>query len=733
MEEIGRAMTPFAWFKDDPSYCLPVEGHETRSLELKDGYSQWLLGPGADFDLTEELKSPGSNPADYCFVVEIGDLADPDEGVPVAVPPGARAQPGPCGGASAAARAVAQTAMVAKLPVRAASVAPAGEKIGEPSYSRPAGLDPDRVVIIGILDDSINIAHERFLMRGGDQDRSRVDFAWVQDGNAPSRGATVAFGREWTREEIEAAVVAADGDEEALMLSLDLVGDPARPYRPSPLRLRRSHGTHVMDLAAGYAADDPAGLNRRIVAVQLPTLASQDTSGASLMAAVVCGLRYVFDRAFIVSKELGVALPVILNFSYGFGGGARNGEHVLERAMTEAARAYRARVAEAGLNGAEDVPVEFTLPAGNMALVRGHAASPRAAGTQQQNLDLPFHLQPDDRTSTYIELWLPRGCTDIAFSIGLPTGGSRSFRFDPAQPFAHILAQPSAGDAAKPDRATLVARLKVDTPNAKSAQECGPDVHFFRLLIALAPTLVLDEKRAAAPAGRWTIGVQAKVPDGGRLEAWIQRDESILGMGQRGRQAYFEDAAYDATEFDRLGDIAVADTSASPIRRDGTVSGIASVPDEPRIGSTVAGSYFWRTRGAALYTAAGSDTIKPPEVMAATDTSRVLPGILAAGSRSGSVVAFSGTSMAAPQVARLFADTLAALAPEDRGGFDRNAVLTDALLLVPPRPDAAHPELAASDRIRRARVDLGLLVCDPALVANVARGSLSGAEEPLVA
>jgi hypothetical protein len=63
--------------------------------------------------------------------------------------------------------------------------------------------------------------------------------------------------------------------------------------------------------------------------------------------------------------------------------------------------------------------------------------------------------------------------------------------------------------------------------------------------------------------------------------------------------------------------------------------------------------------------------------MASSDDSRVHQGILAAGSRSGSVVPLNGTSVAAPQIARIVADDLAAGGNGDRPMVWNRAQLDD--------------------------------------------------------
>jgi hypothetical protein len=82
----------------------------------------------------------------------------------------------------------------------------------------------------------------------------------------------------------------------------------------------------------------------------------------------------------------------------------------------------------------------------------------------------------------------------------------------------------------------------------------------------------------------------------------------------------------------------------------------------------VIGGWIRRDRRLANYTAAGTagvplPTRAAPSYIVSTDDSLVHAGVLAAGSRSGSVVAMSGTSVAAPQYARALADYLGGVAP----------------------------------------------------------------------
>ncbi len=70
--------------------------------------------------------------------------------------------------------------------------------------------------------------------------------------------------------------------------------------------------------------------------------------------------------------------------------------------------------------------------------------------------------------------------------------------------------------------------------------------------------------------------------------------------------------------------------------------------------------------GPILGPTAGMPSRDGPDAMAVSERSSGLPGVLAAASRSGGVVAMGGSSVAAPQVARLAAEQLAAGKTGDR-------------------------------------------------------------------
>jgi hypothetical protein len=76
-------------------------------------------------------------------------------------------------------------------------------------------------------------------------------------------------------------------------------------------------------------------------------------------------------------------------------------------------------------------------------------------------------------------------------------------------------------------------------------------------------------------------------------------------------------------------------------------------------------------------------------VTAVADDSAVLHGVLAAGTRTGSVCAMDGTSVAAPQITRLIAALMTAGMASDRAAVQAIAAGVDPAPPLPPRRGGA--------------------------------------------
>ncbi|MEM1317056.1 MAG: S8 family serine peptidase [Pseudomonadota bacterium] len=715
------------WAKEPMFRPVPVDtigdGDGPDGETLFDAYSQWKLGHGLSYDrdiqarfgalddvtllrklsLDEEDTIIGTTPGRPLLKVSADALEEAVSSAPVA---------SEATQSSNAFRGYSD--IWVPLPIRSSGVA---EKLADqtlPAYVAPEALDASKTVVIGIIDDAMNVAHENFT---DDTGASRFDYLWVQDaatlplGKNEAGSSFVAYGREVDHSDIEAAREKHGSNEEAIWRQLHMV-ETGDDYRRTSLQNRRSHGTHIADLAGGETAPDEQTVHRRLIGVQLPVLATQDTSGAALIAVVADAVRYIYQRALRISQALNTQVPVIINLSYGIAVGARDGKHMLDRLLEKYAQSYRKATEKLGAPSKEKcaAPAITVLPAGNGHLARGHASS------QNGPLDLRLQIQPQDETSSYLEVWIPNDASSIQLDIAPPGMEAQTVVFDQLKLDAPVSMLDREAWLLKDDKSgRAVCRVTFDEPGEFLDQDSA-SLHW-RVLVAIAPSASL-QNRPTAPSGEWTICANA-VDSSGGISAWIARDENLSGFPNLGRQPYFLDDAYENALFDERGDLAVDGTPSNlTIQRDKTVSGIghtagSSSPTAP----VLVGANFQDNRHAAPYCAAGgrqnsAHTVNGAIISADSDCSRLLPGMLAAGNRSGSVVAQNGTSVAVPQVVRWIADTLSEMPANKRATFDANKELLAAFgshKQQPPRPTQTRTEMQTEPEIRFERLQGGFL------------------------
>lgn len=564
-------------------------------------------------------------------------------------------------------------------------------------------LDPlPQTVIMGVIDDGIAFANARFLRPGpSDQFQTRMAAFWNQDatcGNTrPTQGYTLPFGHDWTQDEINAGLFTyPDGPHP----------DPAFAYRQSQMSRAVAglvqHGTHVMDLAAGYDAHDttantlgevPAdmALRRPIVAVQLAQLATQNASGAFMVPFVTHAIEYILDRAIRLQPETGDRVPLVLNFSYGIYAGAMGGTGALEEWIDAAVTA---------MWHDHSIPVWVVLPAGNSHMDRTHGEQQvDATRPAQHTPPLTVRHQPENKAPTVVEVWWPERTTSLGTYglegvkgvknglnaqerrrivdhlatipsplrlelrppgardwIALPSDAVNFFHGVPLVDGARTVAMSYHEALLSFDRKDVSARLKLTLVLAPSAFEQAID------------TLDFTQAETTLPAGDWELrlwNVDAEAPE--TVSVRCQRNDTPLGFRPFGRQSRLEDATYRATRPDGRAD--ETDDHSTWVFRRGTTNAISTGAATTRVGSVRVSGLDRRdvatnrieTGGASVFSSA-SDPANPHDgvdIAAASEVSAALPGVLAAASHSGARVRLSGTSAAAPQVARWIALTLA--------------------------------------------------------------------------
>jgi hypothetical protein len=526
----------------------------------------------------------------------------------------------------------------------------------------------DGTVVMGVIDDGIAFAHDRF--RNGLS--TRVEYWWLQDGIYRAGPSGLLYGRELGKADIDDLIQKCTSagivDEDELYQRAGLNDFRFDLHKSAAWRL--SHGTHVMDLACGHDPNDNR-MDRPIVCVQLPARVTADTSGAQLCFYATEAINYILRRADqIAQQRKAKILPVVINMSYGLIGGPHDGTMRFERFMDASIAQRRARGST----------LDIVLPAGNSHLARCHAQvnfSPPSSIAE-----LPWRILPDDRTASYLDVWLP------------PLTGSGSGRLE-------LTVTPPNGAESPPfdEGSTSLLQLR----DANNRVYCELQYHLFgaptargRIRVSVQPTTVLDSSFAIAPAGVWTIRLKNKsLAPSERVHAWIQRDETLYGHPIRGRQSYFHDASYQ--RYDHPGRDVEVDNTASLVRRASLLNGIGTGHE-----TVVIGGFVRSTRRMAKYSAAGpstqsQSTTRParrgPDAVTISDDAIEHDGVLGAASRSGAAIALNGTSVAAPQIARWLACERA------------KGVMTRGRDLVAAR--AANDEQAASDPQNRPTPERG--------------------------
>jgi hypothetical protein len=512
---------------------------------------------------------------------------------------------------------------------------------------------PPHAAIVAVIDDGLAFAHERFRFANG---MSRFKYFWNQDDLATTNQPLgFGWGRELTQSQIDSLL--------ASCTSSGIVDEDA-VYRAAGQKLvarRAKHGTHVMDVACGLDPKHATAESPYLIGVQLPKWVTEETSGGLLTPQVYAAISYILSRADLIAQQEKTApLQVVVNLSYGTIAGPHDGTGVFEAAIDQ-------------LIAARSTPLRIVLPAGNHYLARCHAHFEIAEANTPEIYSKRLHwrVQPDDKASSFMEIWLPESIASnmrpkVAVRITTPNG-QHSHWIQPGGDWRW----PSLNDVRFEARYYDVIGQRP----------------WIRL--AMAPTAGLSASPAMAPSGTWLIEVEN---EGGAvgIDAWVQRGDTPFGYPLWGRQSRFDDRKYK--RFDLAGRPRQEDNHSSYIRRRRTINALATGEQSIVIGG------FRRDDGAACeYSGAGpAVTRNGPDAVAIADDSEVLHGILAAGTRTGSVVALSGTSVAAPQITRRIAQWMIANLRSDRAAVQDFAAAGD-----PGAPAQGSPW---EERLGRGRI-----------------------------
>lgn len=502
--------------------------------------------------------------------------------------------------------------------------------------------------IIAVIDDGLPFANRAYLNAAG---KTRMSHCWLQSARSPGAGS-VPFGRELSNGQIDALISDHGAHEDALYHAAGAI-DRDLPELGTYLARGTTHGAHVLSMAAGptlAGVEEPAQDDIEIIAVQLPNTIAWDTSGFGKEMYMLSALHYIFERAKRVADAAGVAeLPLVVNFSYGWSGGRHDGQSEMDSAMQELLEKRRALA-----------PTYLVMPSGNTFKDDLHAQFDEASFVDDA-ASIGWQVLPEDRTSSYLEVWLPEGleAKDYTFEVTPPRGVS----FDVAPSLA------LRGDPLFPrgdERAFLDLRV-----GGAAVGQMSVDLNRgsrWRAMVALAPTMPLrpdDETYRWAPSGEWKITLRRtstadSLPADSFINIWVQRDDDPAELKTGGQQSYLRELDKPASNKPSLEQFK---HPLALVRGFGSLNGVANAALTTRVGGYVQsnGKPAGYSSGSGLRNGgAGPEPWgSPVEVCAVSDRSPNRPGSVGQGVRSGSRSLLVGTSGAAPQAARKMVRALA--------------------------------------------------------------------------
>lgn len=551
-------------------------------------------------------------------------------------------------------------------------------------------------VVIGIVDDGAAFAHAGVLEPDGAH--SRVKIVWNQtqqisnlNGAIWRRPCGADGSASWYGAVLEPAAIrdlfvhhSKHGEIDELGCYAALMSDKGAARA---LRSRESHGASVLAAAAGsldatnilpLGADESqhmrpqqvndAASRAPVIFVDLPYEQISISSGRWMSICALDGVRFIIEqaRARFLPAPNAARVPVVINISSGSNAGAHDGNSMFESALTEILTA--------------DPLIAVTLAVGNSRLARCHVVETLPAGGGK--VDICVRVPPAKKFETYVEIWPQwldsagvKAADDpdsLSMVITSPDGTTRTVLCDGVgkefrnREHAALQGEEDAEGSHEDDAiaGVIFARNVAQSRDRPMA---------LLVVAATAP----HEEYVSAPFGNWTITVVSKSSQTVRINAWIERDETVFGVRRPQTAHFIKDGVPLGTVLDWDED---TDQSVS---RQHTTSNFANADKAFAVAAGVGG----RADGfVSSYSGAGG--FGPydgrPFFVARADRSPAQPGVPVWGNYRSARRHMNGTSIAAPQVARIIANAFAR-------GNDRDHLTC----LVQHSQPRTHPHLGA--------------------------------------
>lgn len=316
-----------------------------------------------------------------------------------------------------------------------------------------------RGVVVAIVDWGCDFAHTNFRHKNG---QTRLIAFWDQRG--PRSGQSpepYGYGREFDATLINSALAAEDP-----YAALDYDPDDADAGGGT-------HGTHVMDIAAGngFATGAAAGVAPEADLIFVHLRGNDTTPRQTLGDSVrlLEAVRYVKDRA--------AGRPVVMNLSLGRTGGPKDGSTLVEQALDSLLR--------------EGPGCAIVMSTGNYYRAGLHAAGKLRAG---ETVDLRWRVNARHEETAEMEVWY---------------SGSDRFQAELLDPQGDPFLKAALGEEGTARRGDHVL-------GSLYHRERDPNNGDHQINLFLWPQ---------APVGTWTLRLSAEQAVDGRFDAYIERDD----------------------------------------------------------------------------------------------------------------------------------------------------------------------------------------------------------------
>lgn len=451
-----------------------------------------------------------------------------------------------------------------------------------------------------------------FADRAASSPRTRIKALWDQGSNPPNgtpnkkpwaQQQSFGYGRvldaqslAWLYRNFHKGKRLRSNDEHRAYRGLDYLiayDDPRRRIWFS------THGSHVLDMAAGsidplgHAKGDAAS-KADLLFVQLPALTAADSSGASLGAQLLDAVRFALEQCDPSSR-------LVVNISYGTFAGPHDGSSLIEQALDE-------------LLSLRSNNFAIVIGAGNAKGARCHA---RRHVTAERPARLTFKLSEGLTCDSFVEVWYERPALGTELKLRI-----RSAEGDWSD-WVHPGTKQCLQDEVRGDVVCAV----LHEPNVSLGRQA-------LVLLAFAPTAQPDDDDGCLlKPGTWEIELAVAgdtvAAEGISVHAWVERDDPKFL--RNAEQPHFLDVELDD------------DTNC--------LSNLAT-----GMHTIVVGGFRLSSGVAARYSSVGPQRLRSnhplPLVYAACEEDELQPDLLAAAVRSHERFRMSGTSVAAPVLAR---------------------------------------------------------------------------------